>query len=323
MGAAPLYLNIINTSNKPQPASIFNAQNQGGQTSLFPTYSWDLTAALADAALYNSNYLTVVARPNSNGAPYQQFTYTSPSTFTTVTQVLNALNLLGIGTFSNPSGNNVTLSTSGPYVLSTINISNAYPALLSPFNTYNKFGALVYDTGYQSNGVGNFTRINPAVPFWINPLFTLSDGRMNNNSMWNNAIPVPLNQQVGISTQITVPVDQQVYLALSADDKGFVYLNNKNIITFDVVAMGINIGNILGPSFDDGTQAFSFWHAYPINLVAGVNTIQAQNVNSSGLRGGIGVEIYNNTAAEILAATGYGDLDLLFGSASYAGQNLF
>jgi hypothetical protein len=46
-----------------------------------------------------------------------------------------------------------------------------------------------------------------------------------------------------------------------------------------------------------------------------------QNDNT-GAQGAIAVEIYNNTAAQIAAATSYADLNILYRSANIVGQNL-
>ena len=322
MPLLPLYLNISNTTGRTQGVSLFNNSGLGMTGSQIPTYEWDMSGELANAALYASNVLVLVARPNGNAGQYKTFSYTAAAPFTNISQVLSALNSLGAGVFSNPAGNFITAPTGGALLYSSISLTNFYQSLLSPNVQYNYFGALVYNAGWQANGVGSFSRINPSVPFWINPSMNLTDGRMNAESIWNNVIPVPSQQQVGFVFSYFSPAGGTVYMGLSADDVPTVYLNNNILVSFDITAMGLNIASILGPSYNDGKQAFSFWHIFPVQLAPGWNLFQFQNYNNV-LNGGLGVELYNNTAAQILAATGYNDLDLLFGSASYAGQQLF
>lgn len=317
----PLLFNIKNTTDKPQMASIFNTLDVGYGTNLYPSYQWDLTAALADAALFNSNVLTIIAASAQPGAPYELFTYVSPSTFTTAAQVIAALNSLGIGTFTSAGGNLVNQTVKTNYSFSSINITNNYIAQPANSPDYSLYGSLIYNAGYSSNGVGSFTQISTSNALWINPGDNFS-GPGNRLSVWNNSIPSFPSQQVGLYTQFQSDVDKTAYIGICADDKATIYFNNKLILDYDVAAMSANVGSVLGPVYDDGKTAFRFFNIYPIQIKSGNNLLQAQNINIFG-DGAIGVQIYDMTAAQIAAATDLGDLNAIFSSYEYVGEDLF
>ncbi len=307
-----------------QQVSLMNPLYGSGQSQETTTqYLWDLTTELAAAVTNNFASVYFIARPTSSPtAPYILYTATQTGYVGTITQALNLLNAAGLGAiFSNPSGNYIQC-LSNDYVFSSLGITNIFSSATVSNTLFTNNGSFVYDPGYSVNGVGTITQINTGVPFWINTAANLIDGPMNRNAIWD--VTIPPFVWIGGSASIYRSAPGYVYLGISSDNLTRVFLNNNLILNFDLTAM---LASIVAqyPAYI-GTVvsrvAFVFWHIFPVLLDAGQNIIQFQNENT-GSGGAIGVEIYDNTQAEILASASYADLNILFRSANYTGQNLF
>lgn len=114
---------------------------------------------------------------------------------------------------------------------------------------------------------------------------------------------LPTLQWIGFSRCITVPTTKTYYLGIASD--------NDFRITIDGT-------QILGTT-GGGSGNFNYWHIYPISLTAGLHIIVMEGYNND-LQAAFGAEIYNNTAAEIEAATNYSGLKLLFSTRDMLGQ---
>ena len=99
------------------------------------------------------------------------------------------------------------------------------------------------------------------------------------------------------------------YVGIGADNYGIIKLDSVTLITQDPTAMG-----------GAGTT-FQQWNIYPISMTAGPHYLEilGHNVN---LVAAMGCEVYNNTAAEIMAATSYAGLDLIFSSKDSVGHTV-
>ena len=314
-----MILNLVNNTPSPQSLSLFNPQqpNITADNTTNNTYTWDMTSELANAALYSSNVIALSV--NVNSGPYVTLFYTNPSgTFTNVAQIVTGLNTLGLGTFSNPSGNLVQLVTN--QVLSSISITNLYTAVAMGNGSYSRYGTMVHAPGFNLNGTGTLTRIPPANTWWINTFTNTTDGPMNRNAIWNVAIP--MNQEIGCTFSYNnTGAARQVYIGLGGDDDFEFYLNGVLTVNYDITA---NIADILAQTGVTTVEpSYECFNVYPITLQPGNNLIQMYNKNFLGAPSALAVEIYDNTAAQIIAATSYATLNVLFRTASLVGQNLF
>lgn len=107
---------------------------------------------------------------------------------------------------------------------------------------------------------------------------------------------------------------------------GELYLNGVKIIdlpdntALNAVAANVNAG--LGTAYTNSNISFVVWSIIPVSLIAGNNLIQFSakgNINLDVM----GLEVYDNTAAEIAAATSASQLNVLFSSIDYVGQLMF
>ena len=330
-----IFLKIVNGTSQLQPVTLFGVQAQQQSTPGSTVYSWDFTNGLAAASLFTANTVYVIARPNS---PLSTFApYFTLSGISSITDILNILNSLGIGTFVNPSGNIIT--TDNPdYIFSSISITQGYYAnsILLPAGSAGEFaslGSLIYDPGYSLGLIGNCARINPANAFWINAGMTDTDGPFNRNMCsvsFDIHSPHPLvktDQQVGFWTQVNAPSTKTYYIGFSAFNDAALYINGVQVVKLFDTDITASNANILAKTGLVSPQALSldpFWYIIPVTLQAGVNIIQFLAAhNGSTTSYSAAMEVYDNTAAQIAAATSYAGLNLLFGSVSVQYGNLY
>lgn len=84
----------------------------------------------------------------------------------------------------------------------------------------------------------------------------------------------------------------------------------------------VSVDNQLVAKYEGLDQAaFELWHIVPVTLTAGDHyfTIGYSNHSSAS---GLGVEMYDNTAAQLRAATSYSTLNLIFSTADFRGSNV-
>lgn len=317
--SSQIYLQLQNTTTLSQTVTLFDFTNKYNQQSLTPNYnSFDLTTELAAAAIYSSNVLVLVVSQN-NGA-YQTLFYTKPSGYyTTAAQVAADLNTLNVGVFTNTVGNIVTVSASAGESFGSISITNIYTGVAQSSGQYSRYGSLIYNTGFAQNGTGTFTRINTSNAFWINTALDTVSGAMNRNGVWNNAIPS--GQPIGGTFTYQSNTALQVYVGIAGDDDFDFYLNGQLIVNYDIAANIIDIQTQLGITTSD--PSYQCWSIYPVALQVGNNLFQFYNKNIIAPPSAIGVEVYNNTAAQIAAATSYAGLNVLYRTSTLVGGNLY
>jgi hypothetical protein len=140
---------------------------------------------------------------------------------------------------------------------------------------------------------------------------------------------------LGLFANVNVASAKTVYIgfsfsrsAASVDSSNFgeLYLNGVKIIdlpdntALNAVAANVNAG--LGTAYTNSNISFVVWSIIPVSLIAGNNLIQFSakgNINLDVM----GLEVYDNTAAEIAAATSASQLNVLFSSIDYVGQLMF
>lgn len=187
---------------------------------------------------------------------------------------------------------------------------------------YSVCGSYIFDPGFNVNGTGSASQITLSNSFWRNgaglcvvPQFT-NQGPLNRCALWSTT-EAP-NQQVGFSVCVTVAETKTYYMGVGCDNFAIIRLDGATILSQDASAMDAQFGT------PTQTAPLRVWCIYPIIITAGtphVIELIGQNFpdpipNPAGL----GAEIYDNTPAEIIAATSYGDLDLVFSTKDYAGQ---
>jgi hypothetical protein len=134
---------------------------------------------------------------------------------------------------------------------------------------------------------------------------TALTGPLNRAGMWANCSGSgPMSQWIGIQRTITANATQTIYLGVGARSSFKIMIDALTVVTYG------GAGNV---------YPYKIWHIFPIQMGPGIHilSIQANNANEVGV---LGVELYNNTSAEITAATGYEGLKLLFSTKDMAGK---
>jgi hypothetical protein len=165
-----------------------------------------------------------------------------------------------------------------------------------PENGWDNKGDLKSGYSYQSVMTNNY---------WKNNSF--STGPVNRHSIWANdgigGTDLPVAIWIGFSKCITVASSKIYYVGLAGDNHFRLRLN------------GVEILNTRqsGGSLNNTVYAFTYWHIYPIRIPAGDNTLELTGWNENS-EGALGCVIYDNTPAQLIAATSNDDLTIVFNS---------
>jgi hypothetical protein len=183
-------------------------------------------------------------------------------------------------------------------------------------NVFGIYGTRIYPTGpNNTNGWDNngdlksgFTyQATMTTSYWQNT--TPADfvkGPCNRYGIWADdgvsSTDLPFNKWIGFSKCITIAQSKIYYVGLFADNNFKLRLNGQTLLN-----------TTLGGSLN-GTQAtFFYWHIYPIYIPAGNNTLELTGINGEQT-GAFGCAIYDNTPAQLVAATSDADLNIIFNS---------
>lgn len=196
-------------------------------------------------------------------------------------------------------------------------------------NGTNVFGSLIFDPGYNVDGVGTFTQISYANSWWVNGagyptiVGNTTDGPMNRGGIWSSSVFV--GQQLGFSVCLDIPVDGTYYIGLSCDDKALIRIDGNTIVDQNRAALGAYLRANGYPSVLDSQVCIRFFCIYPVFLLAGLRVVEMIGLNAVGTSPGNAVmacEVYDLTSSAIQAATSYGSMGagLLFSSKDKIGQ---
>jgi len=185
---------------------------------------------------------------------------------------------------------------------------------------YTICGSWIYTT-FNLDGTGASTQISLANPWWVNGVGdcltggTLVDGPMNRSALW--ASSELSDQQVGFAVCIDIPVTKTYYIGVGADNFAIIKIDGVTILSQDRTAMDLQYGT------PGGSGPLRVWAIYPVAIPSGSHVIEVLGQN--GFEpipnpAAIGFEIYDNTPAEIAAATSYVGLNLVFSTKDYIGQ---
>ncbi len=156
-------------------------------------------------------------------------------------------------------------------------------------NVYSSFGTLIYNPGYNINGVGSFTQIATSNTYWINTGGVVN-GPLNRTGLWapltSNGLAPP-DEEVGFSYCIDVTTPKTYYAAFGCDNFGIIKLDGTVVVRQTLAT--------LVSTFGHRDRAFKYWHVYPLYLTAGPHIIEILGKNEPGTYtpATIGAEIYD------------------------------
>lgn len=148
-------------------------------------------------------------------------------------------------------------------------------------------GAGINDNlGNALNQVGSST----LSPLWANG-GSLTDGRLHAVGIWTNAGSNPVNEWIGFTACIEVPVDTTYCIGIAAD----------NYVRFKID------GQLIYSATTGSVATFRDWKVIPITLTAGTHNIQLEGLNLASFAT-FGAEIYQADVPTLLAMSTPGEL---------------
>ena len=183
-------------------------------------------------------------------------------------------------------------------------------AISKQSNVYSSLGARIYST-FNINGTPIASPIPLTNSLWLSTSSTT--GRMNNCAIWNGTSDNPMQKWVTTSFQINCYTDKTYYVGCGGDNSIRIKIGCDEIVNFNLTGGYNSNGN-------GTTDAFKYWHIYPLRLKKGINIIELSGWNNESIAG-FGFEIYDNTSLEFQSATSINDLNIIFSTASLIGQS--
>jgi hypothetical protein len=226
-----------------------------------------------------------------------------------------------------------TLSADGTYCYREVSVPADYIGGGSPY-TICRNSSTSYNTapmhimkvdGYDTQGVplsgSQYIPVSVATgTYWYNPFpATNTRGPLNRAGIWPcgpGGVPCdddcpPLNTDVGFSRQFNVPTTKVYYIGVGADNYAKVTIQDSTGLRTLFEQNPTAIGNYFHDTGAPDQQVFASWLIYPVLLNAGPVILGTVGVNT-GSAGVMGAEIYDNTEAELIAATQDSDLNFIF-----------
>ena len=128
---------------------------------------------------------------------------------------------------------------------------------------------------------------------------------MNRSAIWYTADTLQ-NTWIGFSTCLsasTINATKTYYVGVGADNEFRLVLDGQVIIDTTYGSM---------PESDK----FKYWNVYPVIIPAGNHTLELYGLDF-GVVAGFGMEIYDNTLAQLTAATSTSNLNIIWSSSGY------
>jgi hypothetical protein len=138
-------------------------------------------------------------------------------------------------------------------------------------------------------------------------------GPMNRSGIWLDSDCDGTKDPVVNGTVITIGT---VYI--NPDPAKTIYIGVGGDNAFDIVVEGVHVAT--SPN-SVSALSFNIWHVFPVVVKNGSNYINLIATSAGGVDG-VGMTIYNNTAAEIEAATDDSQLDIPFSTQSLRGTHV-
>lgn len=177
---------------------------------------------------------------------------------------------------------------------------SGYTTVARGNNVYASIGTRIFETDYSTN-----TLVTTSV-VWRRTIAT--NGPMNRSALWTSissvspANDLPLGMWLGFSHCLTgLTVGKTYYVGLEADNDYRLIVDGKQLMA-DLT----------------GDTHFQTWKVYPVVAKKTTMLISMEAMNQA-LVAAFGCEIYDNTKAQLLAATSMADLNIIFTSASKRG----
>jgi len=217
------------------------------------------------------------------------------------TQVINATSNW-IGPTSNISGATGTQGSQG-YTGNTIDPTPpAFTVSLTSIAAieYSDFGTRFFASGYSTDGSGTVAATSLTASVWRRTQPSGLDGPLNRSG--KSGSTVQDYYWYGYSTCLSgITAGKTYYIGVGADNEYRLRLDSTDVV------------NTYTPSTSGSVNTFKYWNVYPITLSGGNHTLELYGLNEGAIQG-FGYEVYDNTLAQLTAATTISQLNIISSS---------
>lgn len=223
-------------------------------------------------------------------------------------------NCVGAGYVTAPSGTQCqNVQTQPPTVTSP-----GYCLATSQDSNYTEYESRIYNVGFTATTIN----LNPSTSdtyvytdlttsgLWANPGTSSTIGPMNREGVWIDSNCDGTKDPLTSGTQTTIAytfnntgATRTIYVGAGADNQFQIVVN----------------GTLVVDSGSVGDKQFKIWHIMPITVVPGANYINIVGTGDGSTNDALAMIIYDNTNAQIAAASSEGDLTIPFRSSSLRG----
>ena len=191
---------------------------------------------------------------------------------------------------------------------------STYSLATSKWEYYSMYGTRIYSPGYSSGGAGSYVSIAGSNSYWGNSSLNLTNGPLNRCGKWSSATAnqtgasngLPMgNTWIGTSFIFNVPESKTYYFGMAGDDFAEFKLDGQSVILFS-----------------SSVANYEYWHVYPINLTAGTHLFEISALNTIG-KASYGFELYDNTLAELQAASVSSPANIILSTTSATSANYY
>lgn len=199
--------------------------------------------------------------------------------------------------------------------------------LPSKYVTYSSCGSYIYDYSNITGTSYSRSLIDKSDTLWINsssinlcnedtiPIhrdstqipfaaeYVPENGPLNRTGVWKCADVGQKYVWSGLTIPVDIPRDNYYYIGCAADNR-----------------IRITIDNVLFREDQNASELnFRIWHILPVWLSKGTHTFKIESYDE-GVAQSFGFEIYNNSKAEIINASSYGDLNIIISTKDLNGK---
>ena len=199
--------------------------------------------------------------------------------------------------------------------------NSGYCLAASTNGAYSSEASRIYGPGFSDATIalppgssGGFIQQNLTTAYWNNFALSLSAGPMNREAVWIDSdcdgIKNPLIN--GTATTIAFSYNnpglpRQVYVGVGGDNSWNLKLNGTQVGEATFVGAG--------------AVPFKIWHIIPVYIITGMNYFNVVAIGDGTADDAVGMVIYDNSAAQLAAATTDASLNILFKTSTLRGTS--
>jgi len=205
--------------------------------------------------------------------------------------------------------------------------NSGYCLATSQNSVYSQYESRIYSTLFVdadlnlpagSAPIGGIAARMTTAGQWANPAISSVIGPMNRCAVWIDSDCNGVKDSLSSGTETTVACSfnnsgttRTIYVGCGADN------------SFKLIVNGTQVASIGVPATPSSGSdlAFKIWHIIPITIVPGVNFINIVGRGDGSVNDALGMVVYDNSIAQLQAATSDSSLNILFTTEDLRGSD--